>query len=130
MYQEFGPCLDKVDYVRSLHLELVAMGIEHECQVPLPLIYKGTKLDCCYRIDAFVAGWLLLELKAVEKQHPLHKAQLINCLRRRCSSSGYSCTLAASCSDTPSSAVLTPPPSQRSMLPTKSSRRWMNCPLR
>ena len=66
------------------------MGIEYECQVPLPLIYKGTKLDCCYRIDVFVAGWLLLELKAVEKLHPLNEAQLITCLRRRGSSSGYS----------------------------------------
>ena len=50
------------------------MGIEHECQVPLPLIYKGTKLDCGYRMDLVVAGWLLLELKAVDKLDPLQEA--------------------------------------------------------
>lgn len=89
MYREFGPCLDQADYVRALHLELLAMGIEHECQVPLPIIYKGTKLDWCYRIDVFVAGWLHLKFKAVDKLHPLLEAQLITCLRRRGSSSGY-----------------------------------------
>jgi GxxExxY protein len=57
--------------------------------VPLPLIYKGTKLDCCYRIDVFVAGWLHLKFKAVDELHPLLEAQLITCLRRRGSSSGY-----------------------------------------
>ena len=51
VHREFGPGLDEADYERALQLELLAMGIEHECQVPLPLIYKGTKLDCGYRID-------------------------------------------------------------------------------
>ena len=81
VHREFGPGLDEADYERALHLELAAMGIEHECLVPLPLIYKGTKLDCGYRMDLVVAGWLLLELKAVEKLHPLHEAQLITYLR-------------------------------------------------
>lgn len=57
------------------------MGIEHDCQVPLPLIYKGANLDCGYRMDLVVAGQLLLELKSVEKIHPLHEAQLLTYLR-------------------------------------------------
>ena len=57
------------------------MGIEHDCQVPLPLIYKGANLDCGYRMDLVVAGQLLLELKSVEKVHPLHEAQLLTYLR-------------------------------------------------
>ena len=81
VHREFGPGLDEADYERALHLELLAMGIEHECQVPLPLIYKGTTLDYGYRMDLVVAGWLLLELKAVEKLHPLHEAQLLTYLR-------------------------------------------------
>lgn len=81
VHREFGPGLDEADYERALHLELLAMGIEHQCQVPLPLLYKNTKLDCGYRMDILVAGWLLLELKAVEKLHPLHEAQLITYLR-------------------------------------------------
>ncbi|WP_395753189.1 GxxExxY protein [Prosthecobacter sp.] len=73
--------MDEADYERALHLELMAMGIENECQVPLPLIYKGANLDCGYRMDLLVAGRLLLELKAVEKLHPLHEAQLLTYLR-------------------------------------------------
>ena len=67
MHREFGPGLDEADYERALHLELLAMGIEHECQVPLPLIYKGTKLDCGYRMDLVVAGWLLLKAARIEQ---------------------------------------------------------------
>lgn len=81
VHREFGPGLDEADYERALHLELLTMGIEHSCQVPLPLIYKGTKLDCGYRMDLVVADCLLLELKAVEKLHPLHEAQLMTYLR-------------------------------------------------
>lgn len=81
VHREFGPGLDEADYECALHLELAAMGIESECQVPLPLIYKGANLDCGYRMDMVVAGQLLLELKTVEKLHPLHEAQLLTYLR-------------------------------------------------
>ena len=80
VHREFGPGLDEADYERALHLELLALGIEHECQVPLPLLYKGTKLDCGYRMDLVILGSLLLELKAVDKLHPIHEAQLLTYL--------------------------------------------------
>ncbi len=81
VHRELGPGLDEADYERALHLELVAVGIENACQVPLPLIYKGSNLDCGYRMDLVVADSLLLELKTVEKLHPLHEAQLLTYLR-------------------------------------------------
>lgn len=81
VHKALGPGLDEADYERSLHLELLALGIEHECQVPLPLIYKGVKLECGYRMDLVIAGSLLLELKVVDKLHPLHEAQLLTYLK-------------------------------------------------
>ena len=81
VHREFGPGVDEPDYERALSLELTARGIEHECQVGLPLIYKEAHLDCGYRIDLIVARQLLIELKAVEKLHPVHEAQLITYLR-------------------------------------------------
>ncbi len=81
VHREFGPGLDEADYERALHLEMLALGIEHECQVPLPMVYKGTKLDCGYRMDLVILGSLLLELKAVDKLHPIHEAQLLTYLR-------------------------------------------------
>ena len=81
VHRSFGPGLDEVDYEQGLHLELLALGIEHERQAPLPLCYKGEMLDCGYRMDLVVSGQLLLELKAVEKLHPMHEAQLLTYLR-------------------------------------------------
>lgn len=81
VHREFGPGLNEEDYERALSVELSARGIEHECQVPLPLIYKGTHLDCGYRMDLVIARQLLVELKAVEKLHPVHEAQLLTYLR-------------------------------------------------
>lgn len=81
VHRELGPGLDEADYERALHLELMALGIEHHSQVPLPLFYKGAKLDCGYRMDLVVGGGLLLELKALEKIHPVHEAQLLTYLR-------------------------------------------------
>lgn len=81
VHKVLGPGVDEADYERALHLELLNLGVEHECQVPLPLIYKGVHLDCGYRMDLVVAGRLLLELKVVDKLHPLHEAQLLTYLR-------------------------------------------------
>jgi len=81
VHRALGPGLDEADYERALHLELQALEVEHECQVPLPLIYKGVKLDCGYRMDVVISGRLLLELKAAEGIHPLHEAQLLTYLR-------------------------------------------------
>ena len=81
VHRRFGPGLDEADYEKSLSLELHALGIAHECQVSLPLYYKGTHLDCGYRMDIVLPGQLLLELKALDKLHPLHEAQLITYLK-------------------------------------------------
>jgi GxxExxY protein len=47
----------------------------------LPVNYKGTLLDCGYRVDLLIDGQLLIELKSVEKILPIHEAQLLTYLR-------------------------------------------------
>jgi len=81
VHREFGPGLNEDDYERALSVELCAWDIEHECQIPVPLIYKGTHLDCGYRMDLVIAKQLLVELKAVGKLHPVDEAPLITYLR-------------------------------------------------
>ena len=81
VHRAFGPGLDEADYENALHLELSALGIDHQCQVPQPLCYKGQELDCGYRLDLVISRRLLVELKAVEKIHPIHEAQLLTYLR-------------------------------------------------
>ncbi len=52
-----------------------------ERQRPLPLEYKGIKLDCGYRMDIVVNNRVVIELKCVEKLTPVHEAQLLTYLR-------------------------------------------------
>ena len=56
-------------------------GIKFDRQKPLPVEYKGRKLDCGYRIDVLVEDKIVLELKSCEKIEPIHKAQLLTYLK-------------------------------------------------
>ena len=47
----------------------------------LPVVYKGIKLDCGYRVDMVVMGAVLVEVKAIEHIAPVHEAQLLTYLR-------------------------------------------------
>jgi len=56
-------------------------GIAFERQVPLPVIYKGLKLDCGYRLDFLVENAVVVELKAAAQLEKIHEAQLLTYLR-------------------------------------------------
>ena len=58
-------------------MELDFRGIRYERQVQVPLLYKGRTADCQFRVDFVVDESLLLELKSVEHELPVHKAQTI-----------------------------------------------------
>jgi GxxExxY protein len=59
----------------------VERGLKIQRQVPLPVVFKGKRLDCGYRIDMIVNDSVLLELKAIEKVLPVHEAQLLSYLK-------------------------------------------------
>ena len=46
-----------------------------------PVSYKGTQLDCGYRLDFLVAGMVVVEVKAIEELQPIHQAQLLSYLK-------------------------------------------------
>lgn len=60
-------------------MELRSVAFEY--QKPLPLEYKGIKLDCGYRLDLVVAGVVIVEIKSVEALAPIHEAQLLTYLK-------------------------------------------------
>ncbi|MEJ2211447.1 MAG: GxxExxY protein, partial [Anaerolineae bacterium] len=68
-------------YQKCLARELGLRGLPFEQEKDLPVEYKGTLLDCGYRLDFLVAGKVVLELKAVDEIHPVHKAQLLTYLK-------------------------------------------------
>ena len=49
--------------------------------MPLPILYDGVKIDAGYRLDILVDSAVLVELKAVTKQLPIHEAQLLSYLK-------------------------------------------------
>lgn len=49
--------------------------------MPLPVIYKGVKLDCGYKLDIIVEEAVILEIKAVDRLIAIHEAQLLSYLR-------------------------------------------------
>ena len=47
----------------------------------MPIDYKGTTLDCGYRLDFLIDDYLVVELKAVEQLLPIHQAQVITYMK-------------------------------------------------
>jgi GxxExxY protein len=61
-----GPGLLESTYEQCLAHELKQAGISYKLQHPLPVEYKGIRLDCGHRVDVLVNDELILELKCVE----------------------------------------------------------------
>ena len=81
VHKSLGPGLLESTYEQCLAGELDLRNIKFEMQKPLPVIYKGTKLDCGYKIDLLIEGKLIVELKSVEKIADVHIAQILTCMK-------------------------------------------------
>ena len=81
VHRALGPGLLESAYQECLCQELVLRGIPFERQVPIPLEYRGTKLECGYRLDILVASTVVVEVKSIEAIAPIHEAQLLTYLR-------------------------------------------------
>jgi GxxExxY protein len=81
VHRALGPGLLESAYEACLSFELVERGFKIEQQKPLLVVYKSVKLDCAYRLDILVDGDVIIEIKAVEKLAPIHKAQLLSYLK-------------------------------------------------
>src|SRR5439155_15967770 len=81
VHRHLGPGLLELTYEACLCRELELRGIAFECQVPLPVHYKGMEIDCAYKMDVRVDGLLIVELKSVGAIDPIHEAQLMTYLR-------------------------------------------------
>jgi GxxExxY protein len=81
VHRELGPGLLESAYRVCLVHALEAAGLRVRVEVPLPILFRGVRIECGYRIDLVVDDELIVELKAVRALEPLHTAQLLTYLR-------------------------------------------------
>ncbi len=81
VHKALGPGLLESAYEMCLARELVDRRLQVARQVAVPVVYKGERLDCAYRVDLIVEQSVLVELKTVDVLLPIHQAQVLTYLR-------------------------------------------------
>lgn len=81
VHQQLGPGLLESAYEACLAFELADRGLRYERQKELPVVYRGVRVDCGFRIDLLIEGMVVVELKAIDELQPIHEAQLLTYLR-------------------------------------------------
>ena len=81
VHRALGPGLLESAYEQCLCRELSLREISFNRQKPVPVDYKGIKLDCGYRLDLLVEEQVVVEIKAVTSIEPVHEAQLLTYLK-------------------------------------------------
>jgi len=80
VHRELGPGFLESVYEDAMMIELQQKGLAFERQKSCQIPYKGQVLTTEHRFDFVVEGQIIVELKAVDKIHPVHKAQIYSYL--------------------------------------------------
>ena len=72
VHRTLGPGLLESTYQACPAYELRQRGLDVETEKELPVVCKGVKLDCGYRIDLRVNQTIIVELKAVDEVTPVY----------------------------------------------------------
>jgi GxxExxY protein len=81
VHSRLGPGLLEHTYRRCLAQEIRLAGLSAECEVWITLDYEGLSIPEAYRMDILVENQVVVEVKAVEKVHPVHHAQVLTYLK-------------------------------------------------
>jgi GxxExxY protein len=81
VHRHLGPGLLESIYEECLCYELSQAHLKFRRQEPLPVLYKGLRLDCGYRMDLIVESEVIVEVKSVESTTAIFLAQLLTYLR-------------------------------------------------
>jgi GxxExxY protein len=76
-----GPGLLESIYESALCHELLLQGLKIQSQVPIEVRYKGVKIRDPLILDILVENQIIIEVKATEKENPIHEVQLLTYLR-------------------------------------------------
>ena len=81
VHRTLGPGLLESAYEECLCHELDLLGIPYRRQVLIDIEYKGKLVKNAFRLDLLVDDLLILDLKSIERFHPIHEAQILTYLR-------------------------------------------------
>lgn len=79
VHNKLGNGFQEVIYQRALAIEMKMLGIAFEREKEMPIFYYE-ELIGTRRVDFFVEGCVMVELKALDKIEDIHKNQAINYL--------------------------------------------------
>ncbi|MGN6504180.1 MAG: GxxExxY protein [Tepidisphaeraceae bacterium] len=80
VHRHLGAGLDELLYERAMAKEMRLRQLRFEEQIIIPVDYKSERIGE-KRLDFIVERSIVLELKAIEQIHPVHKAQVLTYLR-------------------------------------------------
>ena len=89
LHKKLGPGLFESVYETILMRLLTKKGLHVQRQVLVPIEFEGEHFDEGFRIDLFVEGKVILELKSVDKISDVHKKQLLTYLKLTNTKLGY-----------------------------------------
>jgi GxxExxY protein len=80
VHRDLGSGMSESVYAAAARIELAERSIAFETEKSFPVRYRGRFL-CNQRVDLFIDGRLVVEIKSVERIHPVHVAQVVSYLR-------------------------------------------------
>lgn len=82
VHKSLGPGLLESIYQKCFAKELDIRGIDYQCELIIPLHYKGLALESNLRCDFLIEHLIAVELKAVEVLIPVYNAQLLTYMQQ------------------------------------------------
>jgi len=80
VHRALGPGFRERIYARAFCLELDSRGLPFESEKPIEVRYKHWMIPG-QKVDLIVGGKVLVELKAVPRLRPIHRAQMLSYLK-------------------------------------------------
>lgn len=81
LHRDLGPGLLESVYETVMAAKLEQMGYSVARQLPVDIQFEGLHFPAAFRVDLFVEGRLIVEIKSVERLNPAHAKQVLTYLR-------------------------------------------------
>jgi len=89
LHKNLGSGLFESVYEVILMKLLMKKGLSVQRQVSIPIEFEGEYFNEGFRVDLFIEGKVIIELKSVEKITDVHKKQLLTYLKLTNTKLGY-----------------------------------------